>query len=436
VGITLVVLVITITLIAAVTPGLLPASPRVDEDTQKVATAVIFAASYLALAIGKIPGLSIDRAGVAQVGAGLMVASGALSPEDAYKAVDLDTITLLLGMMIVLASLRLSGFFAIATAWAMQRAGKPLILLCAVTATSGIFSAFLVNDAICLVLAPLVLELTLRMGRKPVPYLLAVAMASNVGSTATITGNPQNIMIGSFSQILYTTFALALGPVALVGLVITVGLVALLHREEFAGGGQVTAVKPNIRVNRVLVGRALLATAVMVAAFFAGQPPAKAAIIIGGLLLLTRRVKSERIYAEIDWSLLLMFAGLFIIVAGTQRALLTPDLVAAVGRLHLDQVPILSAVTAALSNLVSNVPAVLMMKPFVDSLANHDTAWLTIAMASTLAGNFTILGSIANLIVVQKAATRGVEISFWDYFRVGAPLTIITLVIGTLWMWL
>jgi Na+/H+ antiporter NhaD/arsenite permease-like protein len=436
VGITLVVLVITITLIAAVTPGLLPASARVDEDTQKVAAAVIFAASYLALAIGKIPGLSIDRAGVALVGAGLMVASGALSPEDAYKAVDLDTITLLLGMMIVVASLRLSGFFAIAMAWAMRRAGKPLILLCAVTATSGIFSAFLVNDAICLVLAPLVLELTLRMGRKPVPYLLAVAMASNVGSTATITGNPQNIMIGSFSQIPYTTFALALGPVALVGLVITVGLVALLHREEFYGGGQVTAVKPNIRVNRVLVGRALLATAAVVAAFFAGQPPAKAAIIIGGLLLLTRRVKSERVYAEIDWSLLLMFAGLFIIVAGAQRALLTPDLAAAMGHLHLDQVPILSAVTAALSNLVSNVPAVLMMKPFVESLANHDTAWLTIAMASTLAGNFTILGSIANLIVVQKAATRGVEISFWDYFRVGAPLTVITLVIGTLWMWL
>jgi Na+/H+ antiporter NhaD/arsenite permease-like protein len=146
------------------------------------------------------------------------------------------------------------------------------------------------------------------------------------------------------------------------------------------------------------------------------------------------RVKSERVYAEIDWSLLLMFAGLFIIVAGAQHALLTPDLIAQVGRWHLDQVPILSVVTAVLSNLASNVPAVLMMKPFVQSLHDHATAWLTIAMASTLAGNFTILGSIANLIVVQKAATRGVVISFWDYFRVGAPLTVITLVIGTLWM--
>ena len=435
-GIALVVLVIAIALIAAVAPGLLPARPRIDEDTRKVAAAVIFAASYLALAIGKVPGLSIDRAGVALVGAGLMVASGALSLEDAYKAIDLDTITLLLGMMIVVASLRLSGFFAIATTWVVEHAKSPVMLLCAVTATSGLFSAFLVNDAICLVLAPLVLELTQRMGRKPVPYLLAVAMASNVGSTATITGNPQNIMIGSFSaDPLYEGSPLALGPVALVGLVITAGLVALLHREEFADGGHLTAVKPRIRVNRVLVARALLATAVMVALFFAGQPPAKAAIIIGGLLLLTRRVKSERVYAEIDWSLLLMFAGLFIIVAGAQRALLTPDLVAAVGRLHLDQVPVLSAVTAVLSNLVSNVPAVLMMKPFVEPLANHDTAWLTIAMASTLAGNFTVLGSIANLIVVQKAAARGVEISFWDYFRVGAPLTVITLVIGTLWLW-
>jgi Na+/H+ antiporter NhaD/arsenite permease-like protein len=415
-------------------PGLLPDSPKLDEDTRKVAAFVIFVASYLALAIGKIPGLSIDRAGVALVGAGLMVASGVLSLEDAYKAIDLDTITLLLGMMIVVASLRLSGFFAVATTWVVEHAKTPMILLCAVTATSGVFSAFLGNDAICLVLAPLVLDLTLRVGRRPATYLVAVAMASNVGSTATITGNPQNIMIGRFSQIPYATFPLALGPVALIGLVITVGLVALFHHGEFAGGERMTAAHVNIRVNRVLVGRALVATALMVVLFFMGQPPAKAAIIIGGLLLLTWRVKSERVYAEIDWSLLLMFAGLFIIVAGAQHALLTPDLIERVGRLDLDRVPVLSAVTAVLSNLVSNVPAVLMMKPFVQSLPDHAAAWLTVAMASTLAGNFTILGSIANLIVVQKTAARGVVIGFWDYFRVGAPLTMVTLLLGILWM--
>ena len=426
--------VVLLALLAAVAPGLLPRHPVFDDDTRKVAAAVIFAASYLGLAIGRIPGLSIDRAGVALVGACLMVASGALPLDEAYQAIDLDTLTLLLGTMIVVASLRLSGFFAVATAAGMRRAGHPLLLLGVVTATAGLFSAVLVNDAICLVLAPLVLDLTLRMGRNPTPYLLAVAMASNVGSTATITGNPQNIMIGSFSQIPYTSFARTLGPVALVGLVITAGLVALFHRGEFAGGGKLLAVQPHIRVHRVLVARAVLAAAGLVALFFAGQPPAKAAIIIGGLLLLTRRVKSERVYAEIDWSLLLMFAGLFIIVAGAQRTLLTPAVVAAAGRWHLEQVPILSAVTAALSNLVSNVPAVLLLKPFVAPLAQQDTAWLTIAMASTLAGNFSILGSIANLIVVQKAAARGVTISFWDYFRVGAPLTVLTLVLGTVWM--
>jgi Na+/H+ antiporter NhaD/arsenite permease-like protein len=430
----LIILVIIIALIAATMPDWMPANPDAD-DIKKIAVAIIFGTSYLALAIGKVPGLTIDRAGIALVGAGLMVVSGALSLEEAYKAVDLDTITLLLGMMILVASLRLSGFFAISTTWIVEQAKSPLILLCAITAASGIFSAFLVNDAICLVLAPLVLELTLRMGRNPIPYLLAVAMASNVGSTATITGNPQNIMIGSFSHIPYMIFAQTLAPVALIGLFITAGLVGLFHREEFVGTVCLEMVKPRMRINRALITRSLLATAIMIFLFFAGQPPAKIAIIIGGWLLLTRRVKSKRIYAEIDWSLLLMFAGLFIIVAGAQRALLTPDMVAAVGRFHLDKVPILSVVTATLSNLVSNVPAVLMMKPFVEVLKNHDNAWMVVAMASTLAGNLTMLGSIANLIVVQKAADHGIVISFWDYFRVGAPLTLFTLVIGTLWLW-
>jgi Na+/H+ antiporter NhaD/arsenite permease-like protein len=428
--------VVVIAVAAGLAPLLLPAGDRIGAESRTVAAGVIFIGSYLALAVGRIPGLSIDRAGIALVGAGLMVASGALPLAEAYKAVDLDTITLLLGMMIVVASLRLSGFFALANGWAMAHARRPLILLGAVVATSGVFSAFLVNDAICLVLTPLVLELTLALGRQPVPYLLAVAMASNVGSTATITGNPQNIMIGSFSHIPYTKFALALGPVALVGLIVTVALVALFHRTEFAGAARLEAPPPKVDANRALVIRALLATLIMIALFFAGIVPAKAAIVIGGLLLLTRRVKSRRVYAEIDWSLLLMFAGLFIIVAGAQRALVGPDVIAAVGRLHLDQVPVLSTVTAVLSNLVSNVPAVLMLKPFVAALQDQDTAWLVIAMASTLAGNVTVLGSIANLIVVQRAAASGVTIGFWDYFRVGAPLTVITLAIGTLWLWL
>jgi Na+/H+ antiporter NhaD/arsenite permease-like protein len=170
--------------------------------------------------------------------------------------------------------------------------------------------------------------------------------------------------------------------------------------------------------------------------FFAGQPPAKVAIIVGGLLLLTRRVRSERVYAQIDWSLLLMFAGLFIIVAGADHSLLGGEVIAAVGGLHLDRVPLLTALTAILSNLVSNVPAVMVLRPFIDSLHNSQQAWLTVAMASTLAGNLTVLGSIANLIVVQRAAASGVVIGLWDYCRIGVPLTLLTLLIGTLWLWI
>ena len=421
--------------LAAGTAALPWVMPEHDAAARRLAAIAIFAASYVALAIGKVPGLSIDRAGVALVGACLMVASGVVPLQEAYQAVDLQTITLLLGMMIVVANLRISGFFALVNAWVARRVHRPLLLLAAVVTVSGTFSAFLVNDAICLVMAPLVLELTLGQKRNPVPYLLAVAMASNVGSTATITGNPQNMMIGSFSHIPYPQFAAALAPVALVGLLLTVALLAVLHRSELRGGVQ-DARALRLRINHVLMLRALAATALVVALFFAGQPPAKAAIIVGALLLLTRRVKSARVYAEIDWSLLLMFAGLFIIVAGAERELLTPQVAEAVGQLHLATIPVLSLVSAILSNLVSNVPAVLLLKPFVAALPDQDRAWLVIAMASTLAGNFTVLGSIANLIVVEKAARRGVVIGFWDYFRVGGPLTVLTLLLGTFWlMW-
>jgi Na+/H+ antiporter NhaD/arsenite permease-like protein len=279
-----------------------------------------------------------------------------------------------------------------------------------------------------------VLDVTLALQRRPVPYLLAVAMASNVGSTATITGNPQNIMIGSFSGVGYARFAGALAPVAAVGLVLTVALIALAYRSEFFGARRIVAEVPRARANRALVARSLLATAAMVALFFAGQPPAKSAIVIAGLLLLTRRVRSARVYAEIDWSLLLMFAGLFIIVAGAQNALLTPSVAATVGALHLDRVPMLSGVTAVLSNIVSNVPAVLVLKPFVHGLPDPVRAWLTVAMSATLAGNFSVIGSIANLIMVQRAAARGVAIGFWEYFVVGAPLTVLTIATGTLWL--
>jgi Na+/H+ antiporter NhaD/arsenite permease-like protein len=392
--------------------------------------ALIFAATYLVIAMGRLPGLRLDRTGAALLGASLMVASGTLSLEEAYRAVDLETLALLLGMMIVVANLRLAGLFHLANAWIARHAGRPLALLAGITVVSGGLSAFLVNDTVCVMLTPLVAEAAVAMRRDPVPYLLALAMASNVGSTATITGNPQNIMIGSFSHIAYGDFAAALAPVAAAGLVVVILLLALVWRREFLSSARLEGVVTRLRWNRGLLVESLVVLLGMVAFFFLGSPPAKVAVVGGALLLLTPRIKPERVYREIDWPLLLLFAGLFVVVAGFEKALLGPDVLADAARLRLDQPAVLAAVAALLSNLVSNVPAVLVLKPFIESLKEPRQAWLVLAMAATLAGNFTILGSIANLIVVERARRRGIAIGFWAYFKVGAPLTAITIGIG------
>jgi len=396
--------------------------------------ALIFCLTYFVVAVGRLPGFRLDRAGAALLGASLMVAFGPLSLEEAYRAINLDTIVLLLGMMIVVANLRLSGFFALANAWVARHAHHPLALLLGVTLVSGILSAVLVNDTVCLMLTPLVAQLAKDQRRNPLPYLLAIAMASNIGSAATITGNPQNMMIGSFSQIPYLSFAAALTPISAMGLAVLVAALALAFPGEFLRGGRLEAEIPPPSVRKALLWKSLAATGGMVAAFFLGQPPAKVAIIAGALLLVTRRVKPARIYREIDWSLLVLFAGLFIVVAGLEKAILTPDLVARAGSLHLESVPVLAGVSAVLSNILSNVPAVLVLRPFITVLQDPTTGWLVLAMASTLAGNFTILGSIANLIVVQGARSQRIEIGFWAYFRVGAPVTLITIAFGVFWL--
>jgi Na+/H+ antiporter NhaD/arsenite permease-like protein len=395
---------------------------------------LIFAATYLVIAVGRLPFLRLDRAGAALIGASLMVGSGVIGVGDAYRAIDLDTITLLLGMMIVVANLRLSGFFALVAAFIARHVARPATLLGAIILVSGAFSAFLVNDTICLVLTPLLLELLRRLRRNPVPYLLALAMSSNIGSAATITGNPQNIMIGSFSGIPYADFLAALAPVSVSGLVIVFATIATAYRGEIFGESLIAGAARPARANMPLVRKSVAITLAMIVAFFLVAPPAKVAICAGALLLLTRRLKPERIYRDIDWSLLLLFAGLFIVVAGLEQAVLSRAVLEQVSALRLDRVPVLSLVTAILSNLVSNVPAVLVLKPFIHQLAEPRPAWLTLAMASTLAGNFTILGSVANLIVVERARQAHIEIGFWAYFRLGAPVTLLTLLVGILWL--
>jgi len=359
----------------------------------------IFAGTYLVLAIGGLPGFRIDRTGAAVIGASLMLGCNVLTFDEAIQAVDHSTLVLLFGMMIVVANLRLSGFFRVVAARAVEHAHRPKTLLAAVIAVAGLFSAFFVNDTMCIVLTPLVLEVATALGRNPVPYLLAVAMAANVGSVATITGNPQNMLIGNMSGIPYRNFAGALTPVALAGLMLTFLVIVLSFRKEFRDVERVNVAPLRVRVNRVLMLKSLAMSAGMIVFFFLGWPVAKVAVVAGALLLITRRVKPEKVYHEIDWSLLAMFAGLFIVVAGVEKTSLEEDLVALAAQYHLDRAGVLTSLSAALSNLVSNVPAVLVFRPIIAHLEDARRGWLLLAMSSTFAGNITVLGSVANLIV-------------------------------------
>ncbi|WP_031215144.1 anion transporter [Mesorhizobium sp. LSJC285A00] len=398
------------------------------------AALLILVLTYAGVAIGRIPGLRLDRAGIALLGGAAMIAIGALSMEDAYRAINFDTITLLLGMMIVVAHLKVSGAFRALGAYAIEHAHAPFVLLVMVTLLTGVLSAFLVNDAICLVMAPIVVHVTRVINRNPIPYLIATATASNCGSVATITGNPQNMVIGALSGISYPAFSAALAPVALFGLVAVIVIVRIVYRAEFA---RTADLNPEVYRGRMLPGQVLKAVVVCIGlaiAFFAGVPVAKAALIGGAILLLTRAIKPARIYREIDGPLLFMFAGLFIVVAGAEKTLLTPDIIASAKNLGLDDVWRLSGLAAVLSNIMSNVPAVLALRPFIPGLENPGRAWLVVAMSSTLAGNFTLLGSVANLIVAEQARAAGTQLSFSAFFKVGLPLTLLTLAVGTAWL--
>jgi Na+/H+ antiporter NhaD/arsenite permease-like protein len=368
---------------------------------------------------------------MAIIGAVLMVAFGVVKPADALRHIDFSTVVLLFSMMVVVAYLHRAGFFDWVTEIVVQRF-RPVHLLPTVIFLSGILSAFFVNDIICLVMVPFALAASRRMGLKPVPYLLAVATASNIGSVATITGNPQNILIGSFSGIPYRDFLWHLGPVALVGLFLD--WLALWWLCERKAGPPVTPkVGPPAHIDHPGMIKPAIVAALVLAGFVAGFPPALVAAVGAAVMLMTRTRDPQIVYEEVDWGLLVFFVGLFLIVGGAENAGVTRELLRFAEGWNLKHTAVFTAATAVLSNVVSNVPAVMVLKSLVPQFANPHAGWLLLAMASTLAGNLTITGSVANIIVVERAREEA-PIHFWDYFRVGLPVTLATLAFG--WVWL
>ena len=407
-------------------------SPAILSDARVLAAYIIFFASYFVFALGKFPGLKIDRPGAAIIGAVLMVAFRIMSTQEALRAIDFATIVLLFSMMLIVANLHVGGFFE----WVAESIVLRLSahrLLPAVIFTSGILSAFLVNDIVCLVMTPFVLRLTRRLGLNPLPYLLAVATASNIGSVATITGNPQNMLIGSVSHISYLNFLVHLGPVALAGLFIDWALMHCLYlRGATISTEREVAAAPELERHPPRV-KPVIVLAVVLVGFLVGAPPAMMAALGAAVLLITRTMEPRHVYDEVDWGLLVFFIGLFIIVGGAQRAGLTETLLRPFNAWNLHRIWSYSLLTALLSNVVSNVPAVMLLKSLVPAFADPHTGWLALAMSSTLGGNLTITGSVANIIVVERARPD-VHIGFREYFRLGLPLTAITLLWGIAWL--
>lgn len=397
-------------------------------------TLTIVALTYVGIAIGGFPRLRVNRTTLTLIGVGLLLLTNQINFEEIGGFLDLDTLVLLFSMMIINANLQLAGFFRLAAAGILRFTRSPRTLLALEIVIVGVLSALFLNDTICLMLTPLMLDITLASKRNPIPYLIALATAANIGSTATLTGNPQNMIIGIASGIPYLQFAAALTPVALLGMGGIWGVLVLAYREEFRPQHFEVPALPDPRVYRPLLNKSLIVSAGLLVAFIAGVPIALASFIAACILLLTRRVNPDKVMREIDTDLLVFFAALFVVSGAMETSGLTERLFQTFRGLFTGGVVSFSAVTVVLSNLVSNVPAVLLLRSIVPALPNPHAAWLTLAAASTLAGNLTLLGSVANLIVAEVAARRRVTLSFWEYTRAGAVITLISLVLGVGWL--
>lgn len=386
---------------------------------------------YVGIAVGRVPWLRMNRASIALVGAVGLVVMGALTEEQALHAIDLETILLLGAMMVINVNLRLSGFFGWVAAFTVRRARTPKLLLAGIIAASGVLSAVFLNDPVCLMFTPVVVELALRLQRNPIPYLVGLAAAANVGSVATLTGNPQNIVIGQASGIPYLTFLGYLGPVALVGMAICWAVIVLAYPSEFRGVLPTPAL-PAPRIHRPLLGRTLWVVGGLLIAFLAGAPIVTAACAAAGVLLVSR-LRPQKLLM-LDWELLAFFAGLFVVTGAIEAIGLSAQLFGAFESVLKSGIPAFTLTTSALSNVVSNVPAVLLLRPEIASFPDPDQAWLTLAMASTLSGNLTLLGSAATLIVAEVAKGQGVTLGFGAYLRAGIPITLLTLGVGVVWL--
>ncbi len=396
---------------------------------------VIFALVYAGMILGEIPGLALDRTGIALLGAIAFVVTGRVSPGSAIGFVDVSTVSLLFGLMVVSAQFRLGGFYSVVTRKLAALSVSPKALLLCLIAVAGVLSAVLANDIVCLAMAPVLIESCVRRRLDPVPFLLALACASNVGSAMTLIGNPQNMLIGESLKLSFSKYLLDAGLPSLLGLAVVWLVIVLDVNGRWQAPERALPSVESSPFDRWQTAKGLLIIGALVVLFlFTSYPRDVMALAAAGILLSSRRMASREILGLVDWHLLILFIGLFV-VNGTLES--SGTLAFVMGELEalgidLAQPGKLFLATAALSNLVSNVPAVMLLLPH----AQGASAGAVLALASTLAGNLFIVGSIANIIVLDQARKLGVFIGWRRHSRVGIPVTVATLGLAWAWLWL
>jgi Na+/H+ antiporter NhaD/arsenite permease-like protein len=402
--------------------------------TQKEMAAIaIFAVTYLLISGRRLKVLPLNRPAAALLGSVLMVACGVLTPEQAYRAVDYNTLVLLLGMSLFSTYFYLAGFFDRAADWVLEVGKTRERLLFYLILTSGALSALLVNDTVCFMFTPLVVAVVVR-GKLPLlPYLLALAMSANIGSVCTLVGNPQNMIIGQLSKLSFARFSASMLPVAAVGLGIQYAVLRFGFREMLRGATIPNATLRARPVDKVLFRITLAALALVFVGFVGGLNLSWTALAGGTLVMVLARRDTHEVLKLVDWHLLLFFAALFVVVEGLNSTGLPDQIFAGLrglfGSSAEAQAWNFAWFSALGSNVFSNVPFVLVAGKWIHGFGQPERMWKVMALATTFAGNLTILGSVANVIVVESA--RGhVEVSFWDYARFGIPVTVLTTIAG------
>ncbi|MGB5231457.1 MAG: SLC13 family permease [Desulfoprunum sp.] len=400
---------------------------------------ILFSLTYLGIACGRLPGLAIDRTGIALLGAIAMVVGGVMTATEAFAAIDIPTILLLYSLMVISAQLRLGGFYAWSARRIIPLLNRPRLFLAVSMLLAAALSALLANDIVCLAFTPVLIHGLVAARLNPVPFLLGLALASNIGSAATIIGNPQNMLIGQSAGLDFNAFFIWCLPPSLLALAAGYLLLVLFYRRRFVAGAESATACLNRRTswpefNRHQTARGLVAIGALIALFFTPVPREVSAIGLAGLLLCSRRYDTRRILGLVDWHLITLFCALFIVVHGVSAGDLPGQVMAGLQGLgiHFSEPLTLAVISAVLSNIFSNVPAVMLLIQFLDPADQH--LWYVLAVSSTFAGNFILLGSIANLIVVEQALAEGVVVLFAEHARIGIPVTLASLTILAGWI--